>query len=303
MRTVLGGYLQDLVADASGQVTRGGCSDTGEVQALLEDAAAEATRVAGWSEEEPLRLWKSRVTWLLHCPKRATIADDPLGTSTNVDDLIMGLIVDAAAKLSALGAQRPVTGEASVAFLAAQGDERARHHLSAIGEPAATKLMAEAGSRVNRLSVAWPEVGPGWWPRVEEPVRAPLAGGSVVLGGRLDILLGGPPTGRPGVVIEIKGGRWHDSVRSDAHFYGLLVGLRDGIAPAGVVSLAAYDGTTQVEPIRPAVLHHAAEKVAVALATAARIAAGEAPEARPGSHCLTCPLRSTCPAALQADAA
>lgn len=265
---------------------------------MLEDAAADAVEVASWSGDEPLRLWKSRVRGLLLCPQRATIADDaqPAGVG-NIDDLSLGLIVDAAAKLVALGAQRPVTAEAAVAFLSAQGDDRAEQHLSTIGESAASELLAEAASRLDRLSKLWPDLGSRWCARVEEPVRAPLANGAVVLGGRLDILLGGPPTDLPAVVVEIKGGRWHDSVRGDAHLYGLLVGLRDGVAPAAVVSMAAYDGATQIEPIRPAVLQHAAEKVAVSLETAARIAAGETPEAHPGSHCVTCPMQSTCPAA------
>lgn len=301
MRKVLGGYLTELVAETSGPRAHESCSDAlAEARDLLEDAAAGAAEVAGWSAEEPLRLWKSRVRDLLHCPKRSTITDDPLAVSTNLDDLVVGLIVDAAAKLIALGAQRPVTAEGAVAFLSSQGDERPRRHLAAIGESPADELLAEATSRLERFSGLWPELAAGWWPRVEEPARVPLAGGSVVLGGRLDILLGGPPTDRPGVVIEVKGGRWHDSMRDDASFYGLLVGLRDDAAPAAVVSLAASNSKTHIGSVRPALLQHTAEKVTVALDVAARIAAGEPPEARSGSHCLTCPLQAACPAALEA---
>jgi hypothetical protein len=138
-------------------------------------------------------------------------------------------------------------------------------------------------------------VPPEWWPRVEEHARVRLAGGAVTVTGRLDILLGGPPTGRPGVVVEIKGGRWYDGMRADAHLYALLVGLRDGEAPARVVTLVA-DGTTQDEPIRPTLVRHAAERVELALRTAARLAAGEVAEARPGSHCGHCPVRADCAA-------
>lgn len=272
-----------------------------DTRSVLEEAAARASKSGGWSNDEPLRLWKRRLTWLLHCPKRAVTTDEVAATSANADDLVMGLIVDAAAKLLALGAQRPVTVETAVAFLdACEGEERGRRHLLDIGEPAAAKLLAEAATRLERLTALWPELEPAWWPRVEEPVRVPLAGGAVVLGGKLDVLLGGPPTGRPSVIVEIKGGRWHDSVRGDAHFYGLLVGLRDGVLPAAVASVAVDDGKTQIEPVRPAVLRHAAEKVTVALEVAAGLASGEVPEARPGSHCVTCPLRTTCPAAREA---
>jgi PD-(D/E)XK nuclease superfamily protein len=263
-----------------------------EARAVLEAAAAEATAVGGWTEAEPLRLAKGSVTWLVRCPRRA-VAPSEGGTG---DELVLGSIVDAAAKLAALGARRPVTASTALAYLDAWGETGAADHLEAIGEPPANALLAEAEERVARLVAAWPSVSPEWWPRVEEPARVRLAGGAVTVTGRLDVLLGGPPTGRPGVIVEVKGGRWYDGMRADAHLYALLVGLRDGEAPARVVTLVA-DGTTQVEPIRPTLVLHAAERVELALRTAARLAAGEVAEARPGSHCGHCPVRAECPAA------
>ncbi len=124
-------------------------------------------------------------------------------------------------------------------------------------------------------------------------MRALLAGGAVTVTGRLDVLLGGPPTGRPGVVVEVKGGRWYDGMRADGHLYALLVALRDGVVPAAVVTVVA-DGTTHVEAIRPALVRHAAERLELALRAAAPLAAGEPPEARPGSHCAHCPARLGC---------
>jgi RecB family exonuclease len=102
-------------------------------------------------------------------------------------------------------------------------------------------------------------------------------------------------------VVEVKGGRWYDGMRADAHLYALLVGLRDGVAPAGVVTVVA-DGTTHVEPIRPGLIIHAGERLEQALRTAAALAAGEVPEARPGAHCAHCPVRTDCPAALEPGA-
>jgi hypothetical protein len=272
-----------------------------DARALLEEAATRSTGIGGWSSADPLRLHKGRITDLLHCPRRAVARDDTI--AARIDDLVLGDLVDGAAKLMALGAAAPVTGASACAFLDALDQPQAREHLATIGEPAAAALMAEADARIDRLVSVWPAIAPEWWPRVEEPVRVPLAGGAVTLGGKLDILLGGPPTGRPSVAIEVKGGRWHDSVRSDAHLYALLLGLRDGIAPAVVMSIAAADGTTHTEPIRTAVLVHTAERVAAAIDTAARLAAGEAPEARRGFYCATCPVRTGCPAHASEDAA
>jgi hypothetical protein len=214
-----------------------------------------------------------------------------------MDDLLLGLVVDAAAKLLALGAARPVTADTAVDFLRAQGDDQVADHLAELGESVRADLLDEAATRLRQLDDLWPAIEPEWWPRVEEPVRVPLADRAILLSGRLDILLGGPPTDRPAVLVEIKGGRWHDSARSETHFYSLLLGLRDGTAPSHVVSLAAADGATHVEEVRPAVLSTVARQIATAIDAAGSIAAGEVPEARPGAHCSTCPARSTCPAA------
>jgi hypothetical protein len=270
-----------------------------EARALLEDAARAAVELGGWTPGDPLRLAKGPVTWLLRCPRRALAAPD--GTSANLRELAIGNIVDAGAKLATLSRQ-PVTVDRALAYLTAAGDTSVEQHLDDLGPDAAAELLADAAARIEVLVATWPAIDGAWWPRVEEPARVRLADGAVTFGGKLDVLLGGPPTELPGLVIEVKSGRWHDAVRGDAHLYGLLVGLRDGIAPAAVLSVAAGDGATQLEPLRAEVLRHAAERVAEALATAGRLAAGEVPDARPGTYCSHCPLRATCAAARQVAA-
>jgi hypothetical protein len=261
-----------------------------EVRGALDDVAAEATAIGGWTADDPLRLAKGNVTWLVRCPRRALAADEP-GARLG-DDVALGLIVDAAAKLATLGARRPITVEHAVAYLGALGEDAVADHLDDLG-PAAAALRREAETRVRALTGAWPQIQAGWWPRVEEPVRARLAGGAVTVTGRLDVLLGGPPTGRPAVVVEVKGGRWYDGMRADGHLYALMVALRDGAVPAAVVTVVA-DGTTHVEPVRPALVRHAGERLEAAIRAAAPLAAGEPPEARPGSHCTHCPARPSC---------
>lgn len=268
--------------------------DIAHAHQLLETAALEATPVGGWDDEQPLRITKGRLRWLLQCPKRA-VAGEAYGADPT--DLVLGQLVDAAAKLLALSARRPVTVEDALGFLSADGDALATGHLADIGDDAAADLLQAATARIEKLEASWPGRLADWWPRVEDPIQVPLAAGSVLLTGRFDVLLGGRPTGQPGVVIEVKSGSWHDAVWHDAHFYGLMLALRDGEAPGGVVSLSAKDGATQAEPIRPAVLHHVAEQVATAIETAAGLASGEVPDARGGRHCGICHLRNDCPSA------
>jgi hypothetical protein len=259
------------------------------LRAELDDAARAATVVGGWSADEPLRLSKHLVTGLLRCPRRALGEDQ--GTS---DEIIVGWVVDAAAKLATVSPRRTITVDTAVAFLTALGDSTAADHLADLGS-AAARLKAEAAMRIDRLAAAGlAGIDPGWWPRVEDPVRVALGGGAVTVAGRMDVLLGGPPTGRPGVILEVKGGRWYDGMRADGHLYALMVALRDGEVPASAVTIVS-DGTSHVERIRPALLQHAAERLDEAMGIAARLAAGEPPAMHPGAHCQHCPVRPDCP--------
>ncbi|HEY6698690.1 MAG TPA: PD-(D/E)XK nuclease family protein [Acidimicrobiales bacterium] len=259
------------------------------LRAELDDAARAATVVGGWSADEPLRLSKHLVTGLLRCPRRALGEDQ--GTS---DEIIVGWVVDAAAKLATVSPRRTITVDTAVAFLTALGDSTVADHLADLGS-AAARLKAEAAMRIDRLAAAGlAGIDPGWWPRVEDPVRVALGGGAVTVAGRMDVLLGGPPTGRPGVILEVKGGRWYDGMRADGHLYALMVALRDGEVPASAVTIVS-DGTSHVERIRPALLQHAAERLDEAMGIAARLAAGEPPAMHPGAHCQHCPVRPDCP--------
>ena len=109
-------------------------------------------------------------------------------------------------------------------------------------------------------------------------------------------MLRGAADAAPAVVVEVKAGRWYDGMRADAHLYALLVALRDRRPPAAVVTVVA-DGTTQVEPVRPAVLAHAAERVEEADG-GRRPRRQASPGRPPGPHCPHCPARPGCPAGL-----
>jgi hypothetical protein len=281
--------LADVLSDLAGA---GPGTDAAWVEALRHDldaAAASAAEVGGWDAADPLRLTKRTVAWLLRCPRRAVAGEsaEPPG-----DDVLIGYVVDAAAKVATLVPQRPPTVDSALAFLAATGEEAMEAMADRLA--ADSSLRAEAAARVAALATAWPAIDPAWWPRVEDPVRCRLAGGRVTVGGRLDLALGGPPTDRPAVVVEVKAGRWYDGMRADGHLYALLLALRDGVAPRAAVTVVA-DGTTQIEPIRPTILAHAAERLAEAMAVAAGLAAGATPEARPNPGCPHCPARPDCP--------
>ena len=124
-----------------------------------------------------------------------------------------------------------------------------------------------------------------------------LADGRAMLRGRVDLALGGPPSGRPGVVVELKSGRVEHSVRSDGYLYALGVAARDGVPPAVVVTIWG-DGTTLPTEIRPDELLLAAHRTADAIWAAERaLSATDGPDRKPSWWCQGCGQFDTCPVA------
>src|SRR5690606_7197877 len=90
--------------------------------------------------------------------------------------------------------------------------------------------LADAESALEPLAVAvadtWAGLDPALVPRTQVRASTVLAGGSVICSGVVDVELGGPTTGLPGVVIEVKSGRPAPEHQAEAYLYALLVALR-----------------------------------------------------------------------------
>ena len=209
------------------------------------------------------------------------------------DDLVAGLVVDAAAKLATLVPQRAPTVEAALAYLEATGDTTVADHLADRGGPGA--LPPDVAARIDLLAGAWPAIDPG----VVAAGRGAGAGRAGRRCGR-----GERPARRPARRPADRRGRpWSSRSRPGAGTTApaptptstpCSSPCATGGPPAAVVTVVA-DGTTQVEPVRPAVLTTAADRVVHAVEVAAAIAAGEPAPAHPGPHCGHCPLRAACP--------
>ena len=98
----------------------------------------------------------------------------------------------------------------------------------------------EGRARTDRLaalarSAGTFRVAPAWKPRVEVKVGCAV-GGALTLRGRVDVMLGGPGTGGPTVLIEIKSGRPRIEHHEQLRHYMLLCALRHGEMPvAGAI--------------------------------------------------------------------
>jgi hypothetical protein len=125
-----------------------------------------------------------------------------------------------------------------------------------------------------------------------------LADGAVVSAGRVDVELGGPLTGRPSLVVEVKSSV---GVRADhaaeAYLYALLVALRDLEAPVAVALW--YPGGAVVDfPVAAGTLRAAAARLADGIGTWSELVAGRPPRESPGPWCRWCPDADRCPSVL-----
>jgi PD-(D/E)XK nuclease superfamily len=135
-------------------------------------------------------------------------------------------------------------------------------------------------------------------PSTEWHVRVELLGGSLVLSGQLDLVLGAPADDAGGahrLAIDLKTGRAWPEHAEDMRFYGLLLALRFGTPPYRVATLYLDSGEWQAEDVDEAVLDRAADRVIDAVRAAAAAHAGRPLELRPGPYCTWCPRALTCP--------
>src|SRR5204863_6240818 len=132
-------------------------------------------------------------------------------------------------------------------------------------------------------------------PLAEWHVRADVAGGALVLDGRIDLALGRPAPDGPGrMLIDLKADGARPEHVEDLRFYALLHGLRLGVAPSRVASVFLASGEWQAEDVTAEVLRHAAERVLGAVAATAALDSGAAPTLTSGRHCALCPRARPC---------
>lgn len=252
-------------------------------------------------EARPLRLPKDRVASVLDC-ERFTLA--VLGAELALSEpLVMGTLVDRLVARhvfpgTALG-PTATSGEADVldevlAALVVSGADEVVAWIDACPVPERQRLARGLGEVATALTEGWGPVEPRWWPRVQVPAEVWLAGDAVVASTRFDLLLGGPLTGRAGVLVEVKSGPARPSHRSDLHWYALIAALRHRWAPDVVATWSAADDTLRPEPVNDGMLEAAARRGLAALGRLADLAGGREPTETAGARCGWCPDADRC---------
>jgi RecB family exonuclease len=137
-------------------------------------------------------------------------------------------------------------------------------------------------------------------PVSEQLLIAKLAGGRVVLSGRIDLIVGR----RSRILLDFKRGDAWPAHAEDMRFYGLLSTLMFDAPPRRVATVYLASMEWQAEEVDRRILDHAADRVIATATTAAELAGGRTPHLSPGRHCEWCPRARDCPrSAVRAAAA
>ena len=276
-------------------------ADVAAVRDELEAAAREAsaTAAAGGADlaANPIRLSKRRITDLLACERHLLLTADDTADGEAVH---LGVLVDALAEhhvVSTRARLEPEPLELGLELCRARGDDATVAWVEALDRDARRTLAERLDEKRTALLQRWPAFDPAWWARTQERAAVAFADGDVVLTGRADVTVGGPPTSWPVLVIEVKSGGFSIEQRDDGLVYALLLAVRDGVAPAAAVTVPAGGGV-HVEVATAERLATAALRIGVAIRAAGELAGGRPPLERPGARCDRCPVRRTCPSAL-----
>jgi hypothetical protein len=159
------------------------------------------------------------------------------------------------------------------------------------------ELRGAASERVTTFEECFPPLRPEWRPKPESKVKAYLAGGKVVLQGKVDLTIGmahGLEARK--VLLDLKTGSFQAHHRDDLRFYALVETLKLGTPPRLLGTYELDSGTLHREDVTLDVLVSAVRRTVDGVARLAELRHGEDPQPikRPGGLCRYCELADTC---------
>jgi hypothetical protein len=186
----------------------------------------------------------------------------------------------------------------------AQKEERFAEYWRGLSDPERDDLLMEVARRTTLFEGSFPPLRAlrrDLAPVTELSLKAELLGGSLVVSGRVDLVLGrldqARPTRAQRLLIDLKTGAAYPQHAEDNRLYALLHTLRFGVPPYRVASFFLEGGTWQSEDVHQDLLFHAADRVIAAARAGAALRAGRATALTPGRWCAWCPRADACPAA------
>jgi PD-(D/E)XK nuclease superfamily protein len=295
--------LVDLVDVGEGRAFEPGLDQ--RLRLRIESAIEEG----GLQPRSPVRLWKERLNDLARCQGLfgALMAGEgePFRYGLRSAE---GTLVHKAIELEA-GSSRALDPHelAGRAAICLEDDRQFAPYWDGLDGLDRDRLLMAAVQTLESFRTSFPPLGSlrrELVPVCEHWLEASVLGGRITVVGKVDLMLNRPdPVRSTRVLIDLKTGRAWPDHPEDMRLYALLYTLRYGVPPFRVATLFLSSGVPQAELVSEEVLEHAADRLAAAVRTSIALAAGAAPELRPGPHCGRCPRRSSCPAvaALAAD--
>jgi len=206
-----------------------------------------------------------------------------------------------------VGARDPLEPHDAASIAAtrtADREERFAEYWRDLGPPDQDDLLMEVARRTALFEGSFPplrDLRRELAPLVELPMKAELLGGSLVVSGKVDLVIGRPDRIQPmraqRLLIDLKTGGAYPEHAEDNRAYALLHTLRFGVPPYRVASFFLEGGTWQVEDVHEELLFHAADRVISAARSAAALRGGREPALTPGRWCAWCPRFDLCPSA------
>ena len=186
----------------------------------------------------------------------------------------------------------------------AEREERFAEYWRELAAPDQDDLVMEVARRTVLFEGSFPplrDLRRDLTPITELSMKAELLGGSLVVSGKVDLVIGRPDRTQPmraeRLLIDLKTGGAYPEHAEDNRAYALLHTLRFGVPPYRVASFFLEGGTWQAEDVHEELLFHAADRVIASARAAASLRAGRDPELNAGRWCAWCPRAEVCPSA------
>jgi hypothetical protein len=269
----------------------------------LEEAIAPAAAALAVAEAKPMYIGKSALGSVHGCEARhLELERQPFQLGPHV---VAGTVAHRAIQYSQHWDRAPIPAELVDGALERLAEEQDRNGVWFAGASSIDRaeVRGAAVDRVTKFLECFPPLRRSWLPVLESPLRAELAGGRIVLSGRVDLVLGrtsGLVAGK--AFVDFKTGARFAGHVDDLRFYALLELLRLGVPPFRLASYYLDQGDLVSEDVTEAVLAAAAARAAdgVVKVVELRLAQRD-PTRRPGPSCRRCPLVASCDEAWRDD--
>lgn len=158
------------------------------------------------------------------------------------------------------------------------------------------EVRSAAVAQVAAFQECWPPLKRTWAPVTEQALRAELAGGRILLRGRVDLALGRADGTRAGkVIVDFKTGGFAVHHLDDLRFYALIEALRLGVPPRALATSYLESGRLHVEPVTVALLEATAARTVDGIARMMAVThGGEDANRTPSGACRWCPALPDC---------